>query len=149
MDKINKYAELFVKLEFIKTDIAIFQNEIKSCQIQESSGRVEIDFMLKTNTGNCHELVLQTLNLEKGSILKIPKELIKTPKENLWIALVLVMKNMNCSLYLIPTTVFLYPKKYAFLAKTSSQQTYWEINVFLETIPELSQFSLANVIEEL
>ncbi|MCB9359746.1 MAG: hypothetical protein H6587_10995 [Flavobacteriales bacterium] len=149
MDKINKYAELFVKLEFIKTDIAIFQNEIKSCQIQESSGRVEIDFMLKTNTGNCHELVLQTLNLEKGSILKIPKELIKTPKENLWIALVLVMKNMNCSLYLIPTTVFLHPKKYAFLAKTSSQQTYWEINVFLETIPELSQFSLANVIEEL
>jgi hypothetical protein len=147
--KINKYAALFLKLEFIKTDIAIFQNEIKSCQIQEYSGREGVDFILKTNAGNYHELVLQTLNLEKGSSLKIPKELIKTPKENLWIALVLVMKNMDCSLYLIPTTVLLHPKKYAFLAKTPSQLPYWEINVFLETIPELSQYSLANVIGEL
>lgn len=140
MMKLNKYAEHFIKLELMKAEIEVFQNE---------SGRKGLDFIIKTDEGNYHEIYLQCINLEKESSIKILKEDLKEPKENLWISLVLIMKNMDCSFYLIPSTIFLKPKGYTFLAKNNPKQSYWGINVFLEAIPELSKFSLQNVIGQL
>ncbi len=106
MNRLHKYAEHYFKLEFIKANIEVFQNE---------SGREAVNFIIKTNKGNYHEIYLQSLNLEKESSIKILKENLKHPNENIWIALVLVMKNLDSSLYLIPSDILLQPKEYSFI----------------------------------
>jgi len=59
----------------------------------------------------------------------------------------MITKNYDCSLYIIPTPILLKSEKHMFLNSKNSKQSYWEINVFLESIPELSQFSLNRMIE--
>ena len=86
MNELTKYAHHFTKLELMKTRLEVFQNE---------SGREGVDFIIKTNTGNYHELYLQTVNLEKDRSIKISKSVLGEPKDNLWIALVLSMKEME------------------------------------------------------
>ncbi|MCO6500350.1 MAG: hypothetical protein J5I47_08250 [Vicingus serpentipes] len=135
-----KFAQHFTKLELMKVNIEVFQNE---------SGKEGVDFVIRTATGSYHELYLKSLNLEKESSVEILKEELAMPKDNLWIALVLIMKNMDSSLYLIPSTMLLKTKAHTFLDQNNLKQPYWKINVFLEAIPELSKFSLANVISQL
>ncbi|MBL4592796.1 MAG: hypothetical protein JKX68_03150 [Flavobacteriales bacterium] len=124
----------------MKVGIEVFQNE---------SGREGLDFIIKTGKGNFHELYLQSLNFEKEGSIRISKEDLKEPKDNLWIAFVLVMKNMDCSLYLIPSTVLLKPEKHSFLGKNQGEKPHWEIKVFIEAIPELSKFAIANIASQL
>lgn len=133
----NKYAEHFLKMELMKADIEVFQNE---------SGKDAFEFIVKTPTGVYHELHLQALAIDKEQSIKISKTTLQ-PKENQWIAIVMITKNMDCSLYLIPTTTLKDPHKYSFLRTQNNKTLYWEINVFLESIPELSQFSLNRMIE--
>lgn len=135
-----KYAQHFTKLELMKANIEVFQNE---------TGREGVDLVIRTTVGNYHELNLKPLNLERGSSVKILKEELGTPKDNLWIALVLIMKNMDSSLYLIPTSALLKLETYTFLDEENLNKSYWKINVFLEAIPELSQFSLTNIVDQL
>ena len=51
----------------MKALLEVFQNE---------SGREEVDFIIKTNAGNYHELYLQTVNLEKDRSIKISKSVL-------------------------------------------------------------------------
>lgn len=95
MHKLIKYAQHFTKLELMKARLEVFQNE---------SGREGVDFIIRTNSGNYHELYLQPINLENDRSVKIPKQDLGEPKDNLWIALVLLMKEMEPMLYLIPST---------------------------------------------
>ncbi len=64
MDKIYKYAQHFVKLELMKARLDVFQNE---------SANKGIEFIVKTKSGNYHEIYLQPINLEYYRGIKIPK----------------------------------------------------------------------------
>lgn len=103
MHKLIKYAQHFTKLE-------VFQNE--SACLPDRQGREWVDFIVKTNSGNYHELYLQPINLENDRSVKIPKQDLGEPKDNLWIALVLLMKEKEPVLYLIPSTQLTKPDNY-------------------------------------
>ncbi len=64
MDKMYKYAQHFVKLEFMKARLEVFQNE---------SANKGIEFIIKNKSGGNHEIYLQPINLEDYRGVKIPK----------------------------------------------------------------------------
>ncbi|MCB9365513.1 MAG: hypothetical protein H6587_13150, partial [Flavobacteriales bacterium] len=74
MSKLYKYAQHFTKLELMKARLEVFQNE---------SGREGVDFIVKTKSGNYHELYLQPINLEIERSVKITKTVLGEPKDNL------------------------------------------------------------------
>ncbi len=122
MQKLYKYAQHFTKLELMKARLEVFQNE---------SGREGVDFIIKTDTGNYHELYLQTVNLEKDRSVKISKLVLGEPKDNLWIALVLFMKEIEPVLYLIPSNQLAKPDDYIFIDNDQGERfshlSNWEI----------------------
>lgn len=144
LNKLYKYAQHFTKLELMKARLEVFQNE---------SGRGGVDFIVKTNTGKYHELHLQPINLEKERSVKIPKQELGEPKGNLWVALVLFMKEMEPVLYLIPSKTLAEPDNYIFIDNDQGERfkhlSNWEIKVFTKAIRELSKFVLNNMIKNL
>lgn len=56
MKSLNKPIQRFINNEFIESKLEFFQNK---------SGREGVDFILKTKTGNLHEIYLQPINLNK------------------------------------------------------------------------------------
>ncbi len=124
--------------------LEVFQNE---------SGREGVDFIIKTATGNYHVLYLQPINLEKDLSVKIPKKVLGEPKDNLWIALVLFMKEIEPVLYLIPSNQLAQPDDYIFIDNEQGARlkhlSNWEIKVFVKDIPELSKFALDNIVGQL
>lgn len=144
MDKIYKYAQHFAKLEFMKAHLEVFQNE---------SANKGIEFIVKSTLGNYHEIYLQPINLEKDRSVKIPKSELGELKDSLWIALVLLMKETEPVLYLIPSTIFKNPDNYIFFENEQSERfnylSNWEIKVFTKAIPELSKYEFDNMKKEL
>ena len=128
----------------MKARLEIFASE------SESRG---VDFIVKTQSGKYHELYLQPINLEKDRSVKIPKENLGELKDNLWIALVLFMKEMEPVLHLIPSKVLETPDNYIFIdndqGERFKQHSNWEIKVFTKAIPELSKYSLSNMLSKL
>lgn len=104
--KLFKYAQHFTKLELMKARLDVFQNE---------SGREGVDFIVRAKSGNYHELSLQAINLENERSVKITKSVLGEPQNNLWIALVLFMKDMGPVLYLIPSKQLAEPDDYIFI----------------------------------
>jgi hypothetical protein len=139
-----KSAQHFLNQEIINVGFEVFQNE---------SGREGVDFIIKTNAGNYHELYLQTVNLEKDRSVKISKSVLGEPKDNLWVALVLFMKEIETVLYLIPSNQLAEPDDYIFIDNNQSEHfshlSNWEIKVFVKGIPELSKFALKNIVGQL
>lgn len=127
----------------MKARLEVFQNE---------SGREGIDFIVKTNSGKYHEIYLQPLNLEKDRSVKISKSVLGEPKDNLWVALVLFMKEMEPVLYLIPSNQLAEPDDFIFINNDQGERfshlSNWEIKVFTKAIPELSKFALNNMIAQ-
>lgn len=144
MTKIYQYAQHFATLELMKARLEVFQNE---------SGREGIDFIVKTKSGNYHELFLQPINLETERSVKISKSVLGEPKDNLWIAIVLFMKEMEPVLYLIPSNQLAKPDDYIFINNDQGERfqhlNNWEIKVFTKAIPELSKFALNNIVDQL
>lgn len=144
MKKLTKYAEHFVKLELMKARLDVFVNE------SESRG---VDFIIKTPLGNYHELYLQPINLEKDRNVKISKEDLGKLKPNLWIALVLFMKELEPVLHLIPSEMLAKSDNYIFIDNEQGERfrhlSNWEIKVFTKAIPELSKYSLTNMLSKL
>ena len=144
IDKLTKYAQHFVKLELMKARLEVFQNE---------SANSGVEFIVKTSTGKYHELYLQPINLEKDRSVKIPKQELGEPKDTLWIALVLLMKEMEPVLYLIPSKTLAEPDDYIFIDNDQGDRfkhlSNWEIKVFTKSIPQLSKYALSNMIKKL
>lgn len=144
MQKLYKYAQHFTKLELMRARLDVFQNE---------SGREGVDFIVKTKSGNYHELYLQPINLETERSVKITKTVLGEPKNNLWVALVLFMKDIEPVLYLIPSTQLAKPDDYIFIDNDQGERfkhlSNWEIKVFTKAIPELSQYSLLSILSKL
>lgn len=144
MTKLQKYAQHFAKLELMRARLEVFQNE---------SGSEGVDFIIKTKSGNYHELYLKPINLETERSVKITKTVLGEPKDNLWIVLVLFMKDIEPVLYLIPSAQLAQPDDYIFIDNALSERfkhlSTWEIKVFTKAIPALSKFSLKNMLEYL
>lgn len=151
MDKLTKYAQHFTKLELMKARLDVFQNE--SACLTDGQGREGVDFIVKTKTGNYHELYLQTINLETERSVKISKTVLGEPKDNLWVALVLFMKDIEPVLYLIPSTQLAKPDDYIFIDNDQGERfkqfSNWEIKVFTKAIPELSKYALNKMVDKL
>ena len=128
----------------MRARLDVFQNE---------SGRERVDFIIKTKAGNYHELYLQPINLETERSVKITKSVLGEPKDNLWVALVLFMKDIEPVLYLIPSKQLVKPDDYIFIDNDQDEQfkhlSNWEIKVFTKAIPELSKYALDNIVNQL
>ncbi len=144
MDILTKYAHQFVQLELLKAKLEVLPNKNR---------REEVDLVVKTSTGKQYELYFQPIDLEKERSVKILKEELGEPKENLWIALVLLMKDMEPVLYLIPSNVLSEPDDYIFIDNEQGERfkhlSNWEIKVFTKAIPALSKYSFANMLTQL
>lgn len=128
----------------MKYSLEVFQNE---------SGHPGIDFIIKTKSGNYHEIFLQPLNLDEDRSAKIPKAKLGFElKDNLWIALVLLMKEMDPAVYLIPSKVFENPTE-IFHNNDQGERfrhlSNWEIKVFTRAIPELSKYAFNTMVSKL
>lgn len=144
MNQLHKYAQHFTKLELMRARLDVFQNE---------SGREGVDFIVKTKSGNFHELFLQPINLETERSVKITKSALREPKDNLWVALVLFMKDMEPVLYLIPSKQLDKPDDYIFIDNEQPERikhlSNWEIKVFVKGIEKLSEYAFPNMIDKL
>ena len=144
MDTINENALKFMKSELKKAQIEVSENR---------SRREGVDFIIKTNTGNYHELYLQPIDRDKDLSVKILKQNLGEPKDNFWIALVLFMEEIEPVLYLIPTMKLTNPDNHIFidndLGENFKYLSNWEIKVFIKAMPELSKFALSNMVSQL
>ena len=130
--------------EFMKAKQEVFQKE---------SGREGVDFIVKTKSGNKHELVLQTLELDKQRSLKIPKQQLGELKDNLWIVLILFMEEEALGSFLIPSKIFTTPDDYIFKDNPQSDIfahfANWEIKVFKDGMDKLNEYQLVNQVKNL
>jgi len=130
--------------EFMKAKQEVFQKE---------SGREGVDFIVKTKSGNKHELVLQTLELDKQRSLKIPKQQLGELKDNLWIVLILFMEEEALGSFLIPSKIFTTPDDYIFKDNPQSEIfahfANWEIKVFKDGMDKLNEYQLVNQVKNL
>lgn len=136
---LNKEAQCFIKQEFNKSNLEFNQNK---------NGREGVDFILKTASGNLHEIYLQPINLNKERSVKILKQDLGELKDNLWVALVLILDNEPINFYLIPSKTLTNPDDFVFLENEVSsfpQLSNWEIKVFKNGMQKLSEFSLENM----
>jgi hypothetical protein len=134
MTKPIKYAEYFMMAEFMKAKLEVFQKE---------NGREGVDFIVKTDNGNTHELYLQTINVEKEQSVSILKSALGEPKANFWVALVLLMDDVE-RLYLIPSNQLAKPDDYIFVESTQGERlnhfSSWRIKVFPNGMNKLNEF---------
>ena len=127
--KPTKYAQHFAKLELMKASFDFAQDRRLEV-FQNESGREGVDFIVQTSAGRYHELYLQVINLEKDRSVKIPKQDLGDIKDNLWIALVLFMKEIACPefisgdpvLYLIPSKTLAEPDDYIFIDNNQGER---------------------------
>ena len=143
MSKIPKYAEYFMMAEFMKVKLEVFQNE---------SGRGGVDFIVKPNSGKQHEIYLQTINVEEKLSVSILKSALGEPKENLWIALVLLMDDIE-RLYLIPSNQLAKPDNNIFIESTQGERlshfSSWQIKVFPNGMDKLNEYQFVNQVKNL
>ncbi len=151
--KFNEIFKLNVESEFIKNHNLIFHLKYRFEIFQNESSNPGIDFIVKTKSGNYHEVFLQPLNLDADRSVKIPKtEFGFELKDNLWIALVLFMKEMEPAIYLIPSKVFENPSE-IFINNEQDERfrhlSNWEVKVFTKAIPELSKYGFSAMVTKL
>ena len=144
MGKLIKYAEYFMMAEFMKAKIAIFQKE---------NGREGVDFIFKTKSRIYHELYLQSIELGQQRSVKIPKQQLGKLKDNLWIALVLLLEGEELGLFLIPSKTFETPDNYIFIDNPQSERfahlANWETKVFKDGMDKLNEYQFVNQVKNL
>jgi hypothetical protein len=131
-------------LSFLKSELANFDLELTT----KPNGREGVDFLIGDN-----QLYLQSIDLDTTQrSIKISKQDLGELKDNLLIALVLIMEKQLRVVYLIPSKQLSQSDNNIFIENEVSLMpslSNWEIKVSSNTIPELSKFSLENMINEL
>ena len=138
------------KIKYIKQELTNSGFEL----IPKENGREGVDFIVKTDNGNTHELYLQALELDKQREIKINKQQLGEPKDNLWIALVLLMEGEDLGLFLIPSKTLLATDNYIFKDNPQSGMfahlANWEIKVFSRGgMDELNKYRLENQVKNI
>jgi hypothetical protein len=113
-----------------------------------TNGREGVDFLIGYN-----QLYLQTIDLDTlQRSIKIKKQDLGELKENLFIALVLIIDKEPKIFYLIPSKDLLQANSNIFIENNVSLMpslSNWEIKVSSNSIPELAKYALENMIDKL
>jgi len=137
-----QYSLEMLKGELLKCNFKLFQDK------KSSRG-----LTVRSPSGKEHFIFIQPIDLEKERSVKINKQQLGEPKDNLWIGLVLLMEDMEPKLYLIPSKRLAEPDDYIFIDNEQSEMfshlSNWEIKVFTKAIAELSKYTFENVVGEL
>jgi hypothetical protein len=144
------YLEL--TMNYLRENISKFvQFEVSKAQINFSkkpNGREGVDFVIGEN-----QLYLQYIDLDTSQrFIKIKKQDLGEIKDNLFIALVLIINKKPKVFYLIPSKDLLQADNNIFIENNVSLMpslSNWEIKVYSNTIPELAKYALENMINKL
>ncbi|MBC9798083.1 hypothetical protein [Sinomicrobium weinanense] len=131
---------------FAETETANFEVE------PNRSGSEGTDYILKTKKGNIHNLYLCSINLDIERDIKIPKHKLGDLKDDLSVALVVILQETPTILYLIPSTIFETPDNRIFFENeipAMPNLSNWQIKVFTNAIKELSQYEIQNIKDKL
>lgn len=112
------------------------------------NGREGVDFLIRDN-----QLYLQSIDLDTSKrSIKISKQDLGELKENLFVALVLIIDKKPEVAYLIPSKQLSQTDSSIFINNEVSlipSLSNWEIKVSSNTIPELVKYSLENMVGKL
>lgn len=129
---------------FIKAELKNFDLEL----ITKPNGREEVDFLIGDN-----QLHLQSIDLDTAQrSIKLSKQNLGELKEDLFIALVLIMDKQPRVVSIIPSVDLSRSNNNIFLENEVSLMpslSNWEIKISTNTIPELAKYSLENMIDKL
>ncbi|UOB17511.1 hypothetical protein [Abyssalbus ytuae] len=133
-----------IALEFIKSELKNHNLELKP----KNDGREGVDFFIEN-----YQIYIQTLDLDtiKQSV-KISKQDLGELKDNLFIALVLIIDREPRVVYLVPSKQLSQVDSNVFRENEVTLMpslSNWEIRVSSNTIPKLAKYSLENMIKEL
>jgi hypothetical protein len=131
-------------LDFIKSELESFSLKLTSKQ----NRREGVDFLIGEN-----QLYLQSIDLDTSQrSIKIKKQDLGELKDNLYVALVLIIDKEPKVFYLIPSKDLLQTNSNIFIENNVSLMpslSNWEIKVYSNTIPELAKYALENMIGKL
>ncbi len=109
---------------------------------------------VKAKSGKEYAIFIQGFDLAKAQSIKIhTREFKHQFRPDVWIALVVILDDMDPKDYLIPTTVFQTPDEYLFYHHDlSDKHDYYsnvEIKVFTNGAPKLREYAFAYQVENL
>ncbi|MFI1773756.1 hypothetical protein [Thalassobellus citreus] len=137
MNTVTENALQFMQLEFQNAQIEVSAKE---------NGREGVDFLI----GN-KQIYLQPLDLDIIlQSIKILKQELGELNDNLFIALVLIIKKQPRVVYVIPSKQLQDSNNNFFINNEVSLMpslSNWEIKISSKTIEELEKFALKNMIE--
>lgn len=111
------------------------------------------DTVYRAPSGTAYKILIQPLNLNKERSVKIQVGDLGEPSKNLWVCLVLIMEDMEPTLYLIPSLDLADPGDFIFkynkLNAPFEHLSNYEIKVFRNGMEKLSEYAFENMIGEL
>jgi uncharacterized membrane protein len=129
----------------------LINSELKHFDLKlttKPNGREEVDFLIGDN-----QLYLQLIDLDTTQrSIKITKQELGEPKDNFFIALVLIMEKQSRVVYIIPSVDLSQFNNNIFIENEVSLMpslSNWEIKISSNTIPELAKYALENMIDKL
>ncbi|WP_346882171.1 hypothetical protein [uncultured Algibacter sp.] len=129
-------------LKFINSELESFELELTPKQ----NGREGVDFIIGTN-----EIYLQSIDLDTTQrSIKITKQELGELKNNLFIALVLIIDKEPKVVYLIPSKHLLQSVSNIFIENEvclMPSLSNWEIKVSTNAIPKLVEYNISNFIK--
>ncbi|WP_431165101.1 hypothetical protein [Tenacibaculum halocynthiae] len=136
----HKNIIVYLKSELKKFDLELTPNQ---------NGREGVDFLIGDN-----QLYLQSIDLDTVQrSIKIPKQDLGELKDNLFIALILIIDIEPKVVYLIPSKHFSqFSDNNIFIENEVSLMpslSNWEIKVSSNTIQELAKYSLEKIVDKL
>ena len=141
MSEFQKEAADILKSEMAREGLEIYAKE---------NGREGVDFLVKSPNGKQSEVFLQPMDLIELQSMKIPKDKLGEPKDNLWVVLIGFIPNTEPLIFLIPSKTLVKPDNFIFLEHNVGQHTYlsnWEIKVFANGMEKLGEYIIYNQIE--
>lgn len=133
-----------VVLNFLKSELKSFDLELST----KPNGREGLDFLIGNN-----EVYLQSIDLDSTQrSIKISKQDLGELKDNLFVALVLIIHKEPRVIYVIPSNDLSQSDSSIFIENEISLMpslSNWEIKVSTNAIPALAKYSIENMIEVL
>lgn len=137
--KLDRYAEYFVKMEFILSGFDVYSNEV------DNQG---IDFIVRAGINKYYDI--QVKSVRNYNNIYFPKDKF-SPRENLYAAVVHFIESEPPFLYLIPSLVWNNPDDIFIKLDYEglSNKPEWGINLSREKLPLLEQYIFTEIVEEL
>ncbi len=131
-------------LDFLKSELKSHQLEL----IAKTDGREGVDFLIRD-----YQIYLQPLDLDTvRQSIKIIKEDLGEPNDDLFITLVLIIEKQARVVYLIPSKELQESDNNFFVNNEVSlipSLSNWEIKITSKSIEELEKYALNNMIDKL